>query len=351
MTMPNADTANDANAVADAAPNDWTGRLPPSVRPYAQLARWDRPIGWWLLLWPCWWSAALALNAGLTSYVDIGPQVQALFEVKEIDPGERIGSLWSSTGVLLALFWVGAVAMRGAGCTGNDITDRHLDAGVARTRSRPIPSGRVGVGGAVTFLLAQLLAGLGVLLALAFLSPEPGRMLALGFLAVPVIVAYPFAKRVTDWPQAVLGLAFAWGALLGPTILYGAWPGWPVLLLYMGTIAWVIGYDTIYAHQDREDDALVGVRSTARLFGERTKTALVILYGLALVLFTAAFAAAGVHVIAYAGLALAGLHMGRQIVRLDIDDGEQCLRLFQSNKQVGWLVFGGLIAAAALRLP
>ena len=306
--------------VADAVSGHWTRHLPEPVRPFAQMARWDRPIGWWLLLWPCWWSVMLAATA----------------------QGNRAETDVRWILALLALFMVGAIAMRGAGCTWNDITDRKLDAEVARTRSRPLPSGRIGVRAALAFLFAQLLVGLAVLLQLPLFA------VLLGFASVPIVVAYPFAKRVTDWPQAVLGMAFSWGALMGWAALHGELGPAPVLL-YAGAIAWTIGYDTIYAHQDREDDAIIGVRSTARLFGERTKPALVIIYVVAVTLFAAAFLAAGAGPLAYLGLAAAALHMGRQIVRLDIEDAGQCLALFRSNTQVGWLVFAGLVADVVLR--
>ena len=339
-------TAEAVDSVADAVPGNWAGRLPSCLVPYAQLARWDRPIGWWLLLWPCWWSVALALNAAVPSLVELGPD--AFADLHHGSLGAAIGATWATAFLVLALFWIGAVAMRGAGCTWNDVTDRHLDAGVARTRSRPIPSGRVGVRGALAFIVVQLLIGLGVLLSLAAVSSAPLYVIALGFLAVPVVVAYPFAKRVTDWPQIVLGLAFSWGALMGWATMLGALAPAP-LLLYAGTLLWVVGYDTIYAHQDREDDALVGVRSTARLFGERTRPALALLYSASLALFGAAFWSAGVHTVGFLGLALAAAHMGRQIVRLDIHDAAQCLRLFKSNGTIGWFVLGGLLASAALR--
>ena len=334
------------DTVADAAPNDWTARLPSSIRPYAQLARWDRPIGWWLLLWPCWWSVGLALNTTIPSFVELGPDAFADLYFGTIDAA--ISTSWLVSLSSLALFWLGSVAMRGAGCTWNDITDRHLDAGVARTRSRPIPSGRVGVRGALVFIVAQLLVGLGVLIALALLSPALWNVIALGFLAVPIVVAYPFAKRVTNWPQIVLGLAFSWGALMGWMAMFGALSAAP-FLLYAGCLAWTVGYDTIYAHQDREDDAMMGIRSTARLFGERTVPALIAIYALALTLFAAAFWTANVHPIAWLGLALAAVHMARQIARLDIGDPDQCLALFRSNTQVGWLIFGGLILGTVAR--
>ena len=331
-----------AGGVADAVPGDWTAKLPAPIRPYAQLARWDRPIGWWLLLWPCWWSVGLALNAWIVPASDLGPSA---FDDLYTEGGLRAATAgaWTASAALLALFWVGAVAMRGAGCTWNDITDRHLDAGVARTRSRPLPTGRVTVRGAFAFLAVQLLVGLAVLLSVGFVGSL--NAIWLGFLSVPIVVAYPFAKRITNWPQIVLGLAFSWGALMGWMALFGSLSAAP-FLLYAGCVAWTVGYDTIYAHQDREDDALMGIRSTARLFNQRTKPALVLIYAIALVLFAAAFWTADVHPFAWIGLALAGLHMARQIARLDINDASQCLALFRSNSQIGWLIFAGLIAGA-----
>ena len=302
------------SALPDSVRDHWTHALPRPVRPYALLARWDRPIGWWLLLWPCWWSVALALNVAEPSNI----------------------TDWLLAFILLGLFFIGAIAMRGAGSTWNDITDRKLDADVARTAARPLPAGLVSVRGALVFLALQLLVGLAVLLQL------PPFAIMLGFASVPIVIAYPFAKRVTDWPQVVLGLAFSWGALMGWAVVFEDLDLAP-LLLYGAAILWTVGYDTIYAHQDREDDALIGVRSTARLFGRRTKPALVMIYGASLALFAAAFVAAEVGLPSWIGLAAAALHMGSQIARLDIDDGEQCLRLFRSNTQLGWLVFGGLV--------
>ena len=305
-----------SDRVADAVPRHWTERLPVSLQPFAQMARWDRPIGWWLLLWPCWWSVALAMNADASA--------------------DWPRAIW-----LLFLFFVGAVAMRGAGCTWNDITDRDLDAEVERTRSRPLPAGRITTKAALVFLVLQLLVGLAVLLQL------PPFAIALGFASVPVVIAYPFAKRFTDWPQIVLGLCFSWGALMGWAALFGSLSTAP-LLLYAGAVAWTVGYDTIYAHQDREDDALVGVRSTARLFGDRTRQALLIIYAMTLALFAAAWITADVGLLGWFGLGLAAAHMARQIARLDIHDADQCLALFKSNTQVGWLIFLGLVADALI---
>jgi 4-hydroxybenzoate polyprenyltransferase len=303
--------------VADAPSGHWVYRiLPRAVWPYAQLARWDRPIGWQLLLWPCWWSAALAAGAYAR-------------------PGDPLLSLLPTPWTLI-LFLIGAIAMRGAGCTYNDIVDEGIDSQVERTRSRPLPSGQVSRRQAWAFLIAQALTGLVVLL--QFDSFAVG----LGISSLAIVAAYPFAKRVTNWPQLVLGLAFSWGALMGWANEFGDIDG-PAVLLYIGSILWVIGYDTIYAHQDKEDDAIVGVRSTARLFGDNTKSWLAALYGGALMCFAVAFAAAQAPVVALAGLTAAGAHLARQIMVLDIDNPDQCLKLFKSNNQVGWLIFIGLI--------
>src|SRR5947209_10670744 len=236
--------------VSDATDN-WVDTYAPLwSRPYLRLSRLDRPIGSWLLLMPCWWSAALA--AGLSH--DIG---------------------WLP--LALVLFFIGAFVMRGAGCTWNDITDRDLDARVERTRSRPLPAGQVSVTQAFVFLVLQALIGLAVLL-------QFNRFAIMTGIASLVIVAvYPFMKRITWWPQVVLGLAFSWGALMGFAVTLGR-IDLTGLVLYAGSIAWVIGYDTIYAHQDTEDDALIGIKSTARLVGARTHRALVVFYALAVLL-------------------------------------------------------------------
>jgi 4-hydroxybenzoate polyprenyltransferase len=308
--------ANDGHIVADAVRGHWADRIiPVRLRPYARLARLERPIGWWLLLWPCWWSSTLATDAA----------------------GWRFPNVWH-----LVLFLVGAVAMRGAGCTYNDIVDRDLDARVARTRSRPIPSGQVTVRQALGFLLLQALVGLIVLL--QFNRPT----ILIGLASLVVVAVYPFMKRITWWPQLTLGIAFSWGALMGWPAVTGSL-AWPPVLLYLGGIAWTIGYDTIYAHQDKEDDALIGVRSTARLFGERTRVALVLLYCLATLLFAAAWWAAGVGIFAYLGLALGALQLGWQIAALATGDPDNCLRVFQSNRYYGWILFAGLVIDAAIR--
>ena len=232
--------------------------------------------------------------------------------------------------------------MRGAGCTWNDILDRDLDAKVARTRSRPIPSGQVSVQAAAVFLALQVLVGLAVLL-------QFNRFTILtGIASLAIVVVYPLMKRVVWWPQIVLGLAFSWGALMGWAAQFGRLDA-PAYLLYAGSIAWVIGYDTIYAHQDREDDALIGVKSTARLFGARTRLALAICYGIAVVLLGLAGVTAGAGAIFMTGLVIFAAHLGWQIQRIDIDDPDLCLRLFKSNRNAGLILFAALIVDAAWR--
>jgi 4-hydroxybenzoate polyprenyltransferase len=304
-----------AARVADATGNWVDTHAPQWSRPYLRLSRLDRPIGSWLLLLPCWWSAALAAAVA-----------------------HDLGRL----PLTLALFFVGAFAMRGAGCTWNDITDRDLDAKVERTRSRPIPAGQVSVPQAVAFLVAQALIGLAVLL-------QFNRFAVITGIASLVIVAvYPFMKRITWWPQIVLGLAFSWGALMGFAVTLGRIDA-TALLLYAGAIAWVIGYDTIYAHQDAEDDALIGVKSTARLFGARTHLALVVFYAAAVVLIGAALGLAGSQWPAWIGLAAFAGHLAWQIGRLEINDAALCLRIFKSNRDAGLLLFAGLLADAVMR--
>jgi 4-hydroxybenzoate polyprenyltransferase len=308
---------SDATArVADATGN-WVDTVaPPWSRPYLRLARLDRPIGSWLLLMPCWWSAALA--AGIVHDL-------------------------SHLLVTLALFLVGAFAMRGAGCTWNDITDRDLDAKVERTRSRPIPAGQVSVKQALAFLILQALVGLAVLLQFNRFA------VATGIASLLVVAIYPFMKRITYWPQVVLGLAFSWGALMGFAVTFASIDA-TALVLYAGSIAWVIGYDTIYAHQDVEDDALIGVKSTARLFGARTHQALIVFYALAVVLIGVALELAGVRYFAWIGLAAFAAHLVWQVRRLRIGDPALCLKIFKSNRDAGLLLFAGLAVDAVMRV-
>ncbi|MGC2810012.1 MAG: 4-hydroxybenzoate octaprenyltransferase [Bradyrhizobium sp.] len=304
-----------AARVADSTGNWVDTHAPTWSRPYLRLSRLDRPIGSWLLLLPCWWSAALACGVA--------------------------GNL-SSLPLVLTLFLVGAFVMRGAGCTWNDITDRDLDARVERTRSRPIPAGQVSVAQAAAFLVAQALIGLAVLLQFDRFAVVTG-IASLGIVAV-----YPFMKRITYWPQIVLGLAFSWGALMGFAVIVGRIDA-PALWLYAGSIAWVIGYDTIYAHQDAEDDALIGIKSTALLFGARTGPALAAFYGSAVVLIGMALVSAAARWPAWIGLAAFAAHLAWQIVRLDIANPALCLRVFKSNRDAGLLLFAGLLADAAMR--
>jgi len=296
--------------VADAPRGNWVDRvLPARARPYARLARLDRPIGWWLLLWPCWWSSALATN-----YVEAPVPVLPH----------------------LLLFLVGAIVMRGAGCTYNDIVDRKIDAAVARTRSRPIPSGQVSVAGALVFMIVLALIGLVVLLQF-----DPFTIL-LGIASLGTIVIYPFLKRFTNWPQIGLGISFSWGALMGWSALFGD-VDLPAIILYLGCIFWVIGYDTIYALQDKEDDTLAGVRSTARLFGRRAKRLIAVSYAAATLLFAVSFWLADTDIIAFVGLALGAAHLAWQVNTLDTENPDRCLRLFRSNRDYGWILFLGIL--------
>jgi 4-hydroxybenzoate polyprenyltransferase len=242
------------------------------------------------------------------------------------------------------LFWgiIGAVVMRGAGCTWNDITDRRLDDKVERTRSRPLPSGQVTVARAFAFLVLQALVGLAVLLQFNRFA------VATGLASLGVVTIYPFMKRVTYWPQVFLGLAFSWGALMGWAVVFGRLDA-PALVLYAGSICWVIAYDTIYAHQDREDDALVGIKSTALLFGERTRPALTLFYSAAVALIAVALALAGAGWASFVGLAAFAAHLSWQVRVIDIADPAQCLRLFKSNRDAGLLLFAGLTVDAVMR--
>ncbi len=287
----------------------WIDRtVPAPLRPYLRLARVDRPIGTWLLLFPCWWGVALAA----------GP-----------DPE----TVW-----FYALFAVGAVVMRGAGCTFNDVTDRGLDARVARTADRPIASGQVGLTQAFLFLGLQFALGLAVLLTFNRF------VIALGVASLVLIFTYPFMKRITWWPQAFLGVTFNWGVLMGWAAVHGGLGAAP-LLLYAGGIAWTLGYDTIYAHQDKEDDALVGVHSTALLFAEGSRPWIAGFYAAAVTLFALAGLAAGLGWSYYLLLALVAAQLGWQAARVDFDDPADCLAKFKSNRLAGWLLLAGLLLA------
>ncbi|MEM0906359.1 MAG: 4-hydroxybenzoate octaprenyltransferase [Pseudomonadota bacterium] len=301
--------------VADAPAGNWVDtHLPAAAKPYARLARWDRPIGWWLLMWPCWWSTALAATSLGT-------------------PPNPIS---------LALFTLGAILMRGAGCTYNDILDKDFDAAVERTKSRPIPSGQVSTEAALLFMMAQAFLALIVVLQFNTFT------VLTAFGSLIIVALYPLAKRVTDWPQVVLGFAFSWGALVGWASVIGSLSLAPILL-YAAAVAWTVGYDTIYAHQDQRDDAIVGVRSTARLFGRRSKAAISLAYGLTVVLVAAALAAMGAGVASYLGLAAFAAHLVFQITRVATEDPASCLNAFRSNRWAGALLFIGLAADGTLR--
>ncbi|HUS55087.1 MAG TPA: 4-hydroxybenzoate octaprenyltransferase [Thermohalobaculum sp.] len=318
QTPDNNASASDGSAsdgtVRDAVPQNWVDRIaPPWARPYLRLARADRPIGTWLLLIPCWWGITIAI----------------------IDSGWQWVDLW-----LFPACAIGAVVMRGAGCTWNDITDRDIDAQVARTRSRPIPSGQVTIVQAAIFMIGLGLAGLAILLTLN------SAAIWLGVISLGPVCVYPFAKRFTWWPQVFLGIAFNWGALLGWAAHSGGL-SLPPIYLYVAGIAWTLHYDTIYAHQDREDDELIGIRSTARLFEQETAgwlwmfTGLMVIFGVLAVLF------AGGGWFGILGPMALGAFMAWQIRELDIDDPEQCLRLFRATRWGGLLMLGFMLLDTA----
>jgi len=286
--------------VPDSERSGFIGALPRRARPYASLMRLDRPIGTWLLYWPCAWSVALA----------------------------SVGGRWD----LLLWLLLGAFAMRSAGCVYNDIIDRDLDRQVERTRLRPLASRRVSLRSAWFLIAALSLAGLVVLLQLNWIA----ALVALASL-VPV-AAYPFMKRITWWPQAWLGLVFSWGALVGWPAVTGML-ALPPLLLWFGSIAWVIGYDTLYAIQDKEDDALVGVRSSARRLGDSAALGVGICYVIAVIFWAGAIWTVRPDWVALAALAPAALHLASQVFRANPDDGELALELFRSNRTCGLLVF------------
>lgn len=302
-------------AIADAPPGNWVDRYAPDyVRPYLHLARLDRPIGVWLLLLPCWWAVGLA-ESGL--------------ERPYPNP-------W-----LLALFALGALVMRAAGCAYNDYVDRDYDAQVARTASRPIPSGQIAPAEALAFAAVCALVGLFVLLQFNAFT------IRLSAASLILVAVYPFLKRYTYWPQLALGLAFNWGALAGWSAVTGSL-ALPAVVLYCGSVLWTIGYDTIYAHQDKEDDLMLGLKSTAIRFGSRTTTWVGGFYAGAAGLWLLAGFLAGTHLIFFAAIALVSVQMAWQVVTLNIDDADNCLRRFRSNRDVGLAIFLGLVADMAL---
>ena len=307
--------ASRPSTLPDARAKSLVLRLTPGFAlPFVQLARLDRPAGWQVLLAPCWQSTALA---GLA--IHRGPDLTHL-----------------------ALFFVGAIAMRGAGCTYNDILDRKLDAGVERTKGRPLPSGRVSVGAAVVFLVAQALVGLAVLVSFNAFS------MALGLASLAIVAVYPLMKRVTSWPQAVLGLAFSWGALMGWAATYGALAP-PALLLYASAFCWTIGYDTIYALQDARDDAIVGIKSTARLFGARARLGVGLFYLLSALFAQGALLTVGSGFLAEFGWAGYCAHLLWQVARVEGASPQTALKLFRSNRDAGLILFLGVALEGWLR--
>jgi 4-hydroxybenzoate polyprenyltransferase len=301
---------------ADAIAENWVVHAPGFVQPYLRLMRLDRPIGTWLLFWPCVFGLALGGTGR-------GPQIG--FDLR-----------------CLALFAIGSIVMRGAGCTYNDIVDRDIDAQVARTRGRPLPSGAVGIRAAWIFLALQCAAGLVVLV--QFNLPT----ILIGAASLVLVAIYPFMKRVTWWPQAWLGLTFNWGALVG----FAARTGhlrWPAVVLYGACFFWTMGYDTIYALQDKDDDALVGVKSTARLFGSDSRIWVAVFYCLSGLWFLDSNVTALLHPAFAVAFALAAAHLGWQVFRLQISRPDNCLRIFRANRDTGALIAAAFLAASWLR--
>ena len=297
-------------AIPDAPQGNWVDRLAPeSCRPFLRLARLDRPIGAWLLLFPCWWGQLLAERA--------------------------LGHAAADASYLL-LFLLGAFVMRGAGCTYNDIVDRDYDARVQRTAARPVASGQVSLAEAQMFLGVLSLIGLLILIQFNVFT------IALGAASLLLVAVYPFAKRYTDWPQIVLGLTFKWGALVGWSAITGGLSMAP-LALYAGCVLWTVGYDTIYAHQDKDDDEAIGLRSTALTLGEATRPAVALLYAGAIVLWVAAGALAGAGPAFFLALGLVGVQFAWQLATLVTEDAVNCLKRFRSNQLVGWILCLGLV--------
>jgi 4-hydroxybenzoate polyprenyltransferase len=306
---------NETSQILDAVKGSWVELLPTALRPFAQLMRLDRPIGWWLLLLPCWWGLALAQIAAAGGIPDLKYAV---------------------------LFLVGAIVMRGAGCTINDIVDRKIDSAVERTRNRPLPSGRVSVKQAVLFLVVLLLIGLIVLLQFNQFT------ISTAIASLAIVAVYPFMKRITYWPQVVLGFAFNWGALVGWTSVHSSISLAP-LSLYAGGILWTLAYDTIYAHQDKEDDVLVGVKSTALKFGDATPNWLIFFFASSLFFIDLSLWLVNAPLLAHIGVVGAALHAIWQVTQFDGDNPKLCLKLFHSNRMFGLLVLSSLLIGCILK--
>jgi len=311
------EAANTDAPLPDALSGHWVDRRAPrGIRPYLKLARIDRPIGWWLLLLPCWWAAGLAAIAG----------------------GKPFPDIWHCL-----LFLIGAITMRAAGSTFNDIVDRKLDAQVARTRGRPLPSGQVTTKQAALFMVALSLVGLVVLL-------QFNRFTVwLGIASLAIVAVYPFMKRITNMPQFVLGLAFSWGGLVGWSAAFGRLDA-PAFLIYAAAIAWTIGYDTIYALQDIEDDVIAGIKSSARYFGRFAREAVGLCFALAVLLAGLATWLAGGGALAWLGLAAFAAHLGWQVTRLGGATPQVALRLFRANRDAGLLLAAGFAADCLWRV-
>jgi 4-hydroxybenzoate polyprenyltransferase len=302
------------NSAIDIQAGDWIDRfVPEAIRPYLRLARLHGPIGTWLLLFPGWWSLALAAPAGALP-----------------------------DGRTMVLFGIGALVMRAAGCTVNDMVDRDFDAKVARTANRPLASGKIGMKQALVFLALLLVVGLLILLQLSRLAIE------LGVFSLLLVVAYPFMKRITWWPQAFLGLTFNWGALMGYAAVTNTL-AWPPVLLYAAGFFWTLFYDTIYAHQDKEDDALIGVKSSARRLGEKTRPALYGFAVLTVLLLVLCIGAAGLGWPAKLGVIGVAVHLAWQAMQTDFDNPKDCHAKFKSNRFIGWILLAGLIVAKLIQ--
>jgi 4-hydroxybenzoate polyprenyltransferase len=295
----------------DIRSGDWIARkLPKAAQPYARLIRLDRPIGAWLLLLPCWWSVALASFA------------------------------WPNPWYLF-LFALGAAVMRGAGCIVNDLYDRDLDAQVERTRMRPLASGAIKTSQAIAFLILLLLIGFGILLMLNRLT------VIIGITSLVLVFAYPYMKRITWWPQLFLGFTFNWGALLGWTAVEG-YLGWPAIMLYIAGIFWTLGYDTVYAHQDAADDELIGIKSTARLFGSRSKLWVALFYALTIAMLALTGWIGYLDFPYYIGLAVAAVFAIKQLLLWRIDDPANCLERFRRNRDFGLIILASIMLGRIL---